>query len=799
VTVPVNGLSSRTATDNWEEALIVGNGRQGALCYGGPARLLVTVSHERLFLPVLPPLDPPHTAPLLPAIRGLIRSKRPQAAADLVTHAAAEAEPGYAATRGIDPFVGAATLTCTPEPSHPGRDYTRSTDFSTGVVTQRWTTDAGPAGMAAFVSRAHDVVALRLHGPGRWALSLGSIGGRPPRPVDAAVRRRGDRITLTARFPDPPPGGLTGYTVVCQLYGPDLVLLRTVVGAPAALDSVFKGVPPNWTELLRAHAARHRDLYHRVHLDLGPVKARQTEDLLAADPGPDTVRRLFDAGRYAVISSTGDLPPVLQGVWSGTYDPPWASGYTLDGNLPAAVAALHPTGCPELMPPLFDLVESVLPHFRRNAERLYGLRGALTPVHLSTHGLQNHFGPVWCQTFWTAGAAWLARLYYDHWCYTGDRGFLAARALPFMRLAAEFHLGFVRRDDPAAAFVPSYSPENAPSNTGSQACANATMDVAAVRDLLRNLLAATAELGITDPAEPAWRDLLRALPRYRIGAGGELSEWAAPGYVDNHEHRHASHLYPLWYEPDPAIVDDPALRAAAVRTVRRRLDFWRGDRSGEMGYGLAQIGLAAAALGLADEAAETLALMATRYWRPNLVPTHNRGAIFNVDLAGGFPAVVTAMLVRSTQRVLAGPGRERPFDRSGPWPGGGAGSGAGAGPGGGPAPAGRPWSVDRVSGSGRAPRPGRLDLLPALPAAWSAGSVRGLAARGAVTVRQLSWAAGRYEAVVESCIDQDLLITVAGGEAELLSVAAGRPVRMAGPIGVQRRSSPGREDGAVDS
>jgi hypothetical protein len=87
---------------------------------------------------------------------------------------------------------------------------------------------------------------------------------------------------------------------------------------------------------------------------------------------------------------------------------------------------------------------------------------------------------------------------------------------------------------------------------------------------------------------------------------------------------------------------------------------------------------------------------------------------------------------------------------------------------------------------GRPPRPGRLDLLPALPADWSAGSVRGLAARGAVTVRRLSWAAGRYEAVIESRIDQDLLITVAGGEAELLSVVAGRPVQMAGPIGPRR-------------
>jgi alpha-L-fucosidase 2 len=741
VTVPVNGLCLRTCTDNWEEALIAGNGRQGALCYGGPRQVLVTLAHERLFLPVELPLDPPHTAPLLPAIRTLLRQGRHQAAAELVSRAAATAEPRYASTRPIDPFIGAATLTCTPEPALVGREYHRSTDFSTGVVSQRWQTENGPAGVAVFVSRAHDVVAMRLHGRARWALRLGPISGRPPRPIDTTVRRTGDRITLVARFPGSVRGRLAGYTVVCRMFGPDLVLLRTTVGAEqAALDDV----PSDWTELLRAHTALHRDLFHRVRLDLSarPGAAPQpprddTADLFAREPGPPLVRRLFDAGRYAVISATGERPPVLQGVWSGTYEPAWGSGYTLDGNLPAVVAALLPTGCPDLMRPVFDLVEAALPDLRRNARRLYGLPGILTPVHMSSHGLQNHFGPVWCQTFWTAGAAWLSRLYYDYWCYTGDRAFLRRRALPFLRLAADFYLGFVQRD-PAEAFAPSYSPENAPANTGSQACVNATMDVAAVRDLLRALLAATAILGIDDPSARAWSDLLAALPPYRLGAGGELSEWAAPGFVDNHEHRHASQLYPLWYEPDPAIVDDPVLRAAAVETVQRRLEFWRGDRSGEMGYGLAQVGLAAAALGRAEWAWETLMLMAARYWRPTLVPTHNRGSVFNVDLCGGLPAVVAAMLVGSVQAVPAA--------------------------------------------AGPAARPGSIHLLRALPAALPVGSARGLAARNAVTVRQLSWTPDGYEAVLESAADQRLAVRVAGEDLGVLRFVAGRPIRVAGRL-----------------
>jgi alpha-L-fucosidase 2 len=111
-----------------------------------------------------------------------------------------------------------------------------------------------------------------------------------------------------------------------------------------------------------------------------------------------------------------------------------------------------------------------------------------------------------------------------------------------------------------------------------------------------------------------------------------------------------------------------------------------------------------------------------------------------------------------------------------------------------PAQAGRPtrpvsWAPPvRPPAPGRPPRPGRLDLLPALPAAWPAGSVRGLAARSAVTVRRLSWAAGRYEAVIESRVDQDLSVSAGGGEPELLAVTAGRPVRLAGPIGRPARA-----------
>jgi hypothetical protein len=205
------------------------------------------------------------------------------------------------------------------------------------------------------------------------------------------------------------------------------------------------------------------------------------------------------------------------------------------------------------------------------------------------------------------------------------------------------------------------------------------------------VLAVAAELGADPPG--GTRELLAALPAYRI-VNGRLAEWIHPDLTDQPAHRHASHLWPLWYEPDPLIVADPALNAAAVAAVRDRLAWWDGAESDEMAYGLAQLGLAAAALGLADEACTTLERMATRYWGANLVPRHNRDAIFNVDIAGGFPAVVAAMLVRSAH--------------------------------------------------------GGLDLLPARPDAWPRGRITGLAVRDAVTVHELWWEPGAAGVVLSA-------------------------------------------------
>ncbi|MEU4694214.1 glycoside hydrolase N-terminal domain-containing protein [Actinoplanes sp. NPDC023714] len=685
-------------TQDWEHALITGNGRQGALCYGTPDALHFTLAHEDLFQPVTEPLPAPPTAAALPRLRELIAASRFAEAAQAVCDLAVHDHPGYEETRWIDPLIPAGTVTFTP--TNPGTGHRRGTDFRTGVVRQWW----DGVVCDAFVSRADDVLVIRVTGSD-GTVRVGLTAGEPERPIASSVVSTADGMVLTGRFPGVEWSALQGWTLavrVTRTHEGVLIVARVSPSpdAPAELPS------GGFDELLAAHVAVHGDLFGRCALDLGG----------------DPVERLFDAGRYAIISSSGRRPPTLQGVWSGSYSPPWRSGWTIDGNLQAAVLAVHSTSTPSLMIPVFDLVSDLLPDFRANARALYDMPGFFIPAHLGSHGRQNHFGPIWCLTFWTAGAAWIGRLHLEHWQHTGDTEFLASRALPYLREAARFYLDFVVISDGKASFNPSYSPENHPAGTGAQACLDATMDRQVVADLLRSLLA-------LDPGHPdaqRWRALLDALPPYRVNADGELAEWLDPSLTDRHEHRHCSHFYPFWYAGDAVLRDDPELRAAAVKAVRSRLRWWLGEASDEMGYGLALVGVAAAHLGLASEAQQALTRIAEAYWRPTLVPTHNRDHMFNVDLAGGLPALVVAMLLQSED---VGP--------------------------------------DGVA---------RICVLPALPSAWPSGAITGLTARGAISL-DISWSSAGVTVTMTSPVDRRVELAFPGGR-RALTLRARTPMNL---------------------
>jgi hypothetical protein len=215
------------------------------------------------------------------------------------------------------------------------------------------------------------------------------------------------------------------------------------------------------------------------------------------------------------------------------------------------------------------------------------------------------------------------------------------------------------------------------------------MDVAVAKDLFRNLVTCGELLGVDGDLLSKWKGIVARLPRYRVNHDGALAEWIDPRFEDNYEHRHSSHLYPLMYEVDPEISGDPRLWEAARQAVRRRLR-WQRSRGGESAFGLCQLGIAAAHLGMADEAEQALLMVSTRFWRPAMTTTHEPGETFNVDACGGLPALMLAMVVQSEK--------------------------------------------------------GKVKLLPAVPAHWNRGSLSGARGRGPVAFEHIEWDEVGFEA-----------------------------------------------------
>ena len=280
-------------------------------------------------------------------------------------------------------------------------------------------------------------------------------------------------------------------------------------------------------------------------------------------------------------------------------------------------------------------------------------------------------------------------------------------------------------------FSPSYSPENHPGNSDSQACINAAMDLGVARELLRNCIAASQALGVGADDIQRWRALLAKLPDYQISQDGAVKEWSTPLLEDNNAHRHASHLYELFSGLPDAIATNPPLRQAFAVALEKRLDVRRaefapggkgpgGRPPGEMAFGIVQQGLAATSLRQADACGEIVNWLSHHYWRPNLMTTHNPNQYFNADLCGGLPALLIRMLVES--------------------------------------------------------QPGWIELLPAMPKDWPAGRIEGVRARGQIEVRQLAWDRASVKAVLRSEISQSVEVRFAGQASKTVSLPKGGDV-----------------------
>ena len=772
---PRHGALSNEPGTRWEWGFHSGNGRMGALIWGVPGDETVTVSHARLFLPVGTLEAVPDIGDRLPEVRRIIREQGyPEATRYMMEQG--RARGGYAGLMFTDPFHPGFELRLKGPPVGTVRDYRRTEDFATGEVSVRWTDDRGRFERRLFVSRPDNVVVLSLRGV------AGSDGGVAPQvsgelsvppPPAADVRAYSQNHGTPRHQPEGAASALIQATITTtrsgitlhNLYaftgrgnrGYDGALRVVVRGAqgriesdgarltvrdadevlvlmrlepfasenasdPKALRAAIDALPDGYAALLARHAPVHGELFARVSLDLGGSaddRAAPSEELLArarheGTMSPALVERVYEGSRYVVLCATGDRPPNLQGIWTGTWEPAWSGDYTTNTNTQLAIAHVLSSGTPDLLHGLFNLMDGFMDDWRTNAKFLYGARGIMAPTRESSHGLMFHWSDRFQGQFWTCGAGWLAHWYWDYWLYTGDRVFLADRVVPLLEEIALFYEDFLFLDDSGhVRFSPSYSAENGAGD-------NATQDIMVAREVLTHLIAAHRALG--QDAQPAVaariarvEAILARLPPYVVDANGELQEWATVGTPNKNNHRHMSHLYALFQSDEADPHRTPDLWAASAKAYEARLDGWFrnpenvGDRKNHetASHGRMHLGLCAARLGRGEDVWEILTRMAGHgAIYPSMATAHyEKGAIFNMDANGGIPEILNNALVYS--------------------------------------------------------RPGRIDLLPALPKALPRGEVRGIRARGGIIVNRLRWTPESVEVEFLSTTEQSFEVRLA--------------------------------------
>ncbi|MET9537464.1 glycoside hydrolase N-terminal domain-containing protein [Streptomyces sp. NPDC006553] len=719
----IHGTWEPAPAARWEDAFLAGNGGHGALVLGDPEDDRVIVTHHTLVRPNNAPADtmPPRLAAALPALQDALL------AGDAT---AAERFTDGRPLRWVQPFhPGFQTRVRRRGSAGQALPVRRAVDFTTGVVTGQ----CGQRRSEVFVSRADDVIVQYITAPGP-VVDIDLDHRLPGVPLELGVGRgvatvrRETVLTLRARYPDSPLGytGITlllsdtGRTTVTaggvRVEGAGRLLLLTRVRRHAEdvdparetedLRSLTDGHDPAalHARLLSRHTALHSAAYRRVTLDLGAdatERALPGSALLRRPDSPALLERLFAAGRYHLLSSAGSHPPRLTGLWTGDWNTAWSGAFTTNANLNLQTASAVAADLPEVTRALADLIHGQSPDWRDNARAIFGARGIVAPSHTDgVSGHTYHFSREYPLHLWTAGADWLLKPLLDHEETSGLRDPRTSAALAELSL---FYEDFLTRTGPdgRVVVVPSYSPENRPRG-GSWGSVDATMDIAAARHALR---AAADRAPLADATR--LRALADRLPPYLVNDDGALAEWARPGLGDRYDHRHLSHLYPVWPLDEINPYDTPELAAAAGRALELR------GSENDSAHGHLHHGLVAARLGDPARAEDALARVLTGdYFHDSLMSAHYPARdVYNADAAHTLPALLVETLVQST--------------------------------------------------------PGRLVLLPAPPARCPHGRLTGVRTRFGARV-DLNWSPGTYRAVLRPDRDAEIDVRTPAGATRLV-------------------------------